>query len=440
MDDQQIEKTLYFHNPWWKEKKIPEEFLPPFRRPILKQLKYYLESLDRVIIIKGPRRTGKTTLFYQIAENLIMKGVSPFDMLFLSFDDLNLGQDLEKIFNIYERIRQKTLKTAPVFCFLDEVHFLEHWSFTVKKYFDKKYPIKFLISSSAASLFRKSLESLAGRTIEELILPFTFEEFVLYHMRENKSFLEHYNAGKLTPFESELQIIFQKYLSKGGFPHLLEVDEPSLWQKLLREDVLEKVIYRDLVQLYGIRNPVRMEKTFLYLANTTGQLLNLSNLSKNIGISRQHLEKYIYYLEQALLIFRLNRYSSSPSKTIRSTTKLHLIDSGLGTAFSTINIQDYIIESMIARHFLGIDGRIFYYRNQFEVDLILTRQKEIIPVEIKNKEKPEDADFRGLISFMKKFNINEGLLLCRGFSGVKKFEDKIIKAEPFWLWLLKNRD
>ena len=432
-----LEKSLYFHNPWWTEKKIPAEFLPSFQRPIIKQLNHYLESLQRIIIIKGPRRTGKTTLLYQLAQILIDKGVNPYNILFLSFDDFNLRQDLDKIFNLYERIRGKTLKETQVFCFLDEVHFLKDWSFTVKKYFDKKYPIKFLISSSSASLFKKSLESLAGRTVEEIILPFTFKEFVLYSLREDEGFLQSLEGGKLTPYENKLQILFHKYLSKGGFPHLLEIEEPSLWQKLLREDVLEKVIYRDLVQLYGVRDPEKLEKTFLYLTNTTGQILNLSSLAKNIGISRQHLEKYIYYLEQAYLIFLLNRFSPSPAKTIRSSAKLHLIDSGLGNVFSTVSNQDFIVESMIARHFLDPACKIFYYRNHFEIDLIVSKQRETIPVEIKNKEKPDKTDFKGLISFMRKFNIKRGLFLCRGSHGIEEIEDMKIAIEPFWSWLLK---
>jgi len=432
-----LEKSLYFHNPWWTEKRVPPEFLPSFQRPIIKQLNHYLESLQRIIIIKGPRRTGKTTLLYQLAQTLIDKGVNPYNILFLSFDDLNLRQELDKIFNLYERIRGKTLKEIQLFCFLDEVHFLKDWSFTVKKYFDKKYPIKFLISSSSASLFKKSLESLAGRTVEEIILPFTFKEFVLYFLREDRGFLPFLEEGKLTPYENKLQILFKKYLAKGGFPHLLEIEEPSLWQKLLREDVLEKVIYRDLVQLYGVRDPEKLEKTFLYLTNTTGQLLNLSSFSKNIGISRQHLEKYIYYLEQAYLIFLLNRFSPSPAKTIRSSAKLHPIDSGLSNVFSTVSNQDFIVESMIARHLLDPACKIFYYRNHFEIDLIVSKQRETIPIEIKNKEKPEKSDFKELISFMKKFNIKRGLLLCRGFHGIEEIEGTKIEIEPFWFWLLK---
>jgi len=439
MNINELEKSLYFHNPWWIKNVVPLELIPPFRRPILNQLNKYLDSLERIIIIKGPRRTGKTTLIFQLIENLISKkAVNPYNILFLSFDDLNLRQDLDRIFHTFERIRGKTLKGDLIYCFLDEVHFLEEWSFFVKKYFDKKYPIKFLVSSSSASLFKKSLESLAGRTVEERLLPFTFKELVLYHFREDENFLKLFHEGKYTPYESELQILFQKYLVKGGFPNLLEIGEPSLWQKLLREDVLEKVIYRDLTQLYGVRDPEKLEKTFLYLANTTGQIVNLFSLAKNIGMSRQHLGKYIYYLEQAYLVFQLQQYSHSTGKTARSPTKLHLIDSGLGSVFSTVTNQDFIVEGVIARHFWESEERTFYYRNYSEIDLIVKREREVIPVEIKNKERPDRDDFKGLIFFMKKFNLQEGLLLCRDYRGIEEKEGLTIRIEPFWLWLLKN--
>jgi len=437
MEKAVIEKSLYFHNPWWREKKVPAEFLPPFQRPIISQLKHYLESLERVIVIKGPRRAGKTTLLYQIVEYLMAKGVNPFNILFLSFDDLHLREELEEILHLYERIRGRTLKEPEVFCFLDEVHFLQDWSFTVKKYFDKRYPIKFLVSNSAASLFRKSLESLAGRTVEEVILPFTFKEFALYALRDNEGFFEFLREDRLAAYENELQILFGKYVSRGGFPHLLETEEPALWQKLLREDVLEKVIYRDLVQLYGVRDPEKLEKTFLYLARITGQLLNISGLAKNVGVSRQHLEKYIHYLEQAYLIFLLHRYSGSPAKTVRSATKLHLIDSGLCQALGMDSHQDFIIESVIARHLYSSDRHIFYYRNLSEVDLVSVEQEEVTPVEIKNKERPGKADFKGLVSFMRRFGLKEGIFLCRDFSGTEEIDGMKITIRPFWSWLLR---
>lgn len=69
---------------------------------------------------------------------------------------------------------------------------------------------------------------------------------------------------------------------------------------------------------------------------------------------------------------------------------------------------------------------------------IVERKREVIPVEIKNKERPDRDDFKGLISFMKKFNLQEGLLLCRDYRGIEEREGLKIRIEPFWLWLLRK--
>lgn len=436
MDKIELEKILYFHNPWWIEKKVPEKLALPFKRLILNQLKNYLKSLDRVIIIKGPRRTGKTTLLYQLIEDILSENNNPLDILFLSFDDLKLRGDLEIIFEVYEKIRGKTLKEHLVFCFLDEVHFLNNWSFTVKKYFDKKYPIKFIVSSSSASLFKASLESLAGRTVEELILSFDFKEFVNYSLKEDENFLESINTGRVAAYEKELKILLEKYLSKGGFPHLLEIHDFSLWRKLLQEDVLEKVIYRDLVQLYGVREPEKLEKTFLYLTNITGNILNFSNLAKNLGVSRQHLEKYVFYLEQAYLVFLIASFSRSSAKTVRKPAKVHVIDSGLASIFSNGLNQDFIIESLIARHLFSRKNKLFYFRESYEIDFVVEERGSIKPIEVKNKEKPDSTDFKNLILFMNKLKLKEGLLLCRDFEGEKRINGAFIKIMPIWKWLM----
>lgn len=436
MPENDLEKTLYFHNPWWAEKKVPAELLPPYQRPILESLKKYLQTTDRIIIIKGPRRTGKTTLLYQIADTLISQGIDPYDLLFLSFDDLRLRDDLEGIFALYEKIRKKVLKKAEIYCFLDEVHFYKNWQFVVKKYFDKKYPLKFIISSSSASLFKKGLESLAGRTVEELILPFNFKEFVCYHAAADKNFLTALAEKNFTPYESQLEILLKKYLFQGGFPHLLTVNDPSLQIKLLREDVIEKVIYRDLVALYGVREPQKLEKFFLYLAQITGQLLNASQVSKNLAISRQYLEKYLDYLKQAYLVFTLKKFSSSAGKGLRSAEKVHLVDPGLANVFSNAGASDFVIESLVARHLFEIYPALCYFRENYEIDFIIQDRKGLLPIEVKNTGLIKEDDFKNLVLFAKKFKIKEGLLICRAPEAEKIIADVKIKIKPLWRWLL----
>jgi len=432
-----LEKKLFFHNPWWKEKEVPKVFLPDFQRPVLEKIKKYLEKLDRIIIIKGPRRTGKTTLLYQIIDFLLKSKRDPFDILFLTFDDPSLRIDLEKIFEAYQEIREKTIDKGEIYCFLDEVHFLDNWQFVVKKYFDKKYPIKFLVSSSSASLFKKGTESLAGRTVEEVILPFSFKEFVFYNFRQDENFLEFFKKRQLSPYENEIKILFKNYLIKGGFPHLLSVKEPFLWQKLLREDVLEKVIYRDLVSLYNIREAQKLERMFTYLADISGQVLNISNLAKNVGLTRIYTENYLTYLEKAYLIFRFNNFSFSSGKKIRSSSKVYLSDSGLINLFGNAS-SDFILESIVARELLGREGvKTHYFRDKYEVDFVLKEQKRLIPIEVKNKTKLNNQDFKGLLCFMKEFRVKKGILLSQNTFEERSYDNGFkVKVLPVWHWLL----
>ncbi|HEC93326.1 MAG TPA: hypothetical protein ENI51_10090, partial [Candidatus Atribacteria bacterium] len=189
---EKLMKLLYFHNPWWIDHKVPDSLKLTYRRPVLKSLLEYFK-LDRAILIKGPRRTGKTTLLYQIIDELITTRKIPAqNIIYLSCDDPELKLltnpssdsriNLSDILEVYEHLSGKTsteLKAnEKIYLFLDDVHFWAGWQFEIKKYFDKKYPLKFILSGSSASLIKRGSESLMGRTIEGLIMPFSFYEFL----------------------------------------------------------------------------------------------------------------------------------------------------------------------------------------------------------------------------------------------------------------------
>jgi predicted AAA+ superfamily ATPase len=310
---EKLKKLLYFHNPWWIDHKVPDSLKLSYRKPVLKKLLDYFK-LDRAILIKGPRRTGKTTLLYQLIDELITKREIPAqNIIYLSCDDPELKLltsspsdsriNLSDILDVYEQLREKTTKelkaNEKIYLFLDEVHFWQGWQFEIKKYFDKKYPLKFILSGSSASLIKRGSESLMGRTIEELVLPFSFYEFLSCQLKDKrldkiilnsqkgfalsnnllkgvKGFFSDMDSpspiDQLIPYQNKIKILFAEYLNRGGFPHLLEVENPILWQRLLREDVIEKVIYRDLVDLYEIKKPQVLEKFFLYLAGHSSDI------------------------------------------------------------------------------------------------------------------------------------------------------------------------
>jgi len=448
MNANALKESLYFYNPWWETARVPPELLKEYQRPVIKNLLSYF-SLDRIIVLKGPRRTGKTILFYQIIDNLLKKGVPHSDILFLSLDDIKLRRDLDEIFKAYQEIHRRLIKEGPpIYVFLDEVHFLENWQFSAKKYFDRKYPLKFLASGSSATLIRKGTESLAGRTVDETIYPFSFYEFFCYQsknprimekvhrLRESFAPMTPVDTTDLTPYLPEIKIIFEEYLERGGFPNLFGMKEAVLWKRLVKEDILEKVIYRDLVTLYDIKKPEVLEKLFYYLADITSEILSITNIANSLGLSREFAEKYIFYLEQALLVRRLKKFSKSVEKSLRSNEKVHLLDSGLVNAFSKVE-EGQVLESIVASHLIRRrDENVYYYRNIYEVDLVLEKGKKVFPVEVKYKDSISKRDLAGLLNFKSKFKPEVGVVVTRDLSGEDNSYGLRILFFPAWLFLL----
>jgi len=448
MDYNSLKEGLFFYNPWWTTENVPRDLAMDYHRPVLGRIISYLD-LDRIVILKGSRRTGKTTLLYQLIENLLQKGVNPKNILFLSFDDPKVRHDVDEIIKAYQEITKKRVDSVEMFyLILDEVQFLEGWQFSVKKYFDRKYPIKFIISGSAATLIKRKSESLAGRTIEEIIFPFSFYEYFSYQIADKRivalvdDLRQSFDINKLPeitsliPHLTEIKIIFNEYIIRGGFPNLFGITEDLIWKKLVREDIIEKVIYKDLVDLYDIKKPEAMERLFLYLIDITAQILNVTNIANSIDLSREYTEKYLIYFEQAFLIKRLKKYAKSVEKIIRSSDKVHIIDPGLINAFAKVE-EGQLLESVVASHLMRVENaKLYYFREKYELDFVLSIGKDIIPMEIKNKVDISGNDLRGLRSFAKRFKTNLAIVVTKERQEQRTIDGVDTLFIPAWLFLL----
>jgi len=447
MNKEKVKELLHFYCPWWASGKVPDVLVLDFKRQALRTLFRYL-SLNRILVIKGPRRTGKTTVIYQMIEKLLSrKTVPPGNILYLSFDDPELRVDLNEIFSVYEEILGISLeKGQEIYCFLDEVQFLENWQFAVKKYFDRKYPVKFIVSGSSASLIHKDTESLAGRTVEHVFLPFNFAEYLAYTLKNEKieniisgikknfSFSSLPDIAGLLPYKREISIEFNNYISWGGFPHILEVADEMLKYKLLREDIIEKVIYRDMVEIFGIKKPFVLEKLFLYLAEHSSEILNTSNVSNTLKLSREYTEKYIDYLKQAYIARTIKKYSASVEKIIRSNEKCFLIDNGLIKIAGGEVPAGKLVETAVLRH---LENReIYYWRDKEEVGFVIRENKNLFPIEVKYKSNIEKKDIAGLLKMTKDYKLSSAIVVTKDIFAEKKMDGLRLLYIPAWLFVL----
>lgn len=422
--ENKIAQRLHFHNPWWITGTIPLALSPSFHRPVFTKLLEYLD-LNRVIILKGPRRTGKSTLLYQLMTHLVKHNhASTKRMCYLSFDDPHLRLDLLDILRVYETIHSLSLSgTDTTYLFLDEIHNLPHWSSLIKLLYDKKLPIQIVISDSSASILTHQSESLAGRTIEETILPLSFSEWVGYKQKSTPPALTH----------PDHQLLSQ-YLGHSGFMHLLDIDDPSLRAKMLLEDVVTKAIYKDSVEIFGLREPAILEQLFGYLASSSSGLVNITKLSSMLSIDRVQTTRYLSFLENTYLIFPLQKYSHLMRESIRSQNKINLIDQGFGPIFATP--PDSIFESVIARHvWAKYPRQTYFWRDRLEVDLVVKLDQSLIPIEIKNTQTVSLKSIAGLFSFATKYKAKIGYVVYLGPKKTIQEAGITIHFIPAWDYL-----
>ena len=336
-------------NPWRRDGTVPAALAPPVSRPLAQAL--WRKLLDdrprRFQVILGPRRVGKTTVLYQTVQRLLRHGVPPQQIWWWRLDHPALAStslgDLAKaaLTGVAER---------PVFLMLDEVVYGKDWDRWLKTFHDERWPVRVAATASATAARRdRSMESGVGRWMEQHLMPYQFGEFLD---------LLGYEIPPLTIGETladtlrslapgrhaaqELQRLRNAFLIMGGFPELLveyreaqQDDLPALLirsQRLLRSDAVERAIYKDIPQSFGVENPAALERLLYALAGQCAGLLAPANLARDLGLSQPTIDRYIAYLERTFLTFTLPNYSGAETKIQRRRRKLYFIDGAVRNA------------------------------------------------------------------------------------------------------------
>lgn len=349
-------------------------------------LDHFVQNKE-ILILLGARQVGKTTLLKKLFPNAY----------YLLVDNEAVKNNLEKYdISTYKQI----LPTQTTKLIIDEIHLLSDPGRAAKIIYDQMPQINLIVTgSSSLQIKNRATESLAGRKFDYHLYPLTFSEYLFQKEIENNlnyQIVENVLGGRLQEkaHAFDLKSILENILIYGLYPHL--VDKPNSQEYL--KNLVDSVIFKDLVELQTIENRSGALNLLRLLAYQIGSLVNISELSNRLNMNVATIRRYIDIFEQSFIIFPLKPYSKVGRDEIGKMNKYYFYDLGLRNALienftSTQLRQDYgaIFENFIISEFLKINayGKFDYKMNFWrtkqgsEIDLVLTKDEKILGVEIK---------------------------------------------------------
>lgn len=399
---------------------------------------------DLILLLNGARQVGKTTLMKMVKEKLfIEKNIHSNQILWF---DLEQAEDLNtwssQSFALPQLPKDDGKK---YYLFIDEFQRSETIGSTLKVIHDHYPWIKTVITGSA-SWYLNIDESMAGRKQVINIWPLDFSEFMEWS-EDNKSQLLYQTSLKNisdTP-AGIIKIInnnFQLFANSGGYPRtvLLSKNEEDRLKTL--QEIINSYLTRDIKIWSYAANTLEVKKLLTLLASLSGNLLSLDALSLNSGLGRSVLANRLELLQNTFIIHLIQPYFTNKIKEITKSSKVYLIDSGLrNTLLNNFTVPPqttefgHLAENVIAMEFLknsSVLQQLHFWRTvrKQEVDLVLKRENNLIPVEVKGGN--EKSIPSGLKSFIRQYHPQKAFVLNWSIVQELEYQGCAVYFRPLW--------
>ncbi len=380
---------------------------------------------ERILILTGVRRCGKSTLLKQI-----MQVTS--EWCYVNFEDERLLDFIAQDFELLNEVLIETYGQPKIY-FFDEIQNIEKFETFVRRLQDQKF--KVILTGSNASLLSKELGTrLTGRYKAFEVYPFSFKEFLAF-----KNIKWHKDNFYIVEQKIRLLKLFEEYLLYGGFPEYLKNKD-----KEYVRTIYENILYKDIITRYSIKREKILKELVNILATNIASQFTYNSLRKIVGLANAiTVKEYISYLSNSYLFFELLKFSYSIKKQLNSPRKIYFIDSAFhqicGLNFS--QNKGKTLENAVFIELKRKNKGAYYYGNKNECDFVIkdgTKISQAIQVCHTLDNTNRDREVNGLLEALNTFKLKEGLILSFEQTEELTINQKKIKILPVVRWLLEE--
>lgn len=323
--------------------------------------KEYISSLlaykdkDLIKVISGLRRSGKSTLLSMFRDQLSDLDIEGYQIHTYNFElpenYLNRTWD-----ELYFEIKEKLIPNKQNYIFLDEIQNIPSFERLVDGLFASENTDVYVTGSNAYLLSSELATLLSGRYVEISILPFSFKEYLSARKIDFSNKYLNYEA------------LFFDYVNETSLPKGTEIREEGM-DKILEylEAIYTTIIEKDITQRHQINDKRAFSNIVKFMASNIGSALSPNNISKtlkNDGQTIHHstVEKYLYYLIESFVFYKVNRFDLKGRKQLATQEKYYLVDVGLLNILmgkDRISNRGHILENIVYLELLRRGNKIW---------------------------------------------------------------------------------
>lgn len=410
-----------------------------------------------VTVITGMRRVGKSYRLFQVMDELERAGVNPSRILYFNFEDDRLdpvdGRTGDEVLEAFYLLHPAAAEEG-AYLFFDELQEMEGWGKWLRRIVDTKKATVFVSGSSSKMLSAEFSTELRGRTIEHVLYPLSFREYVRFHSPEVDVGAPGFSAMQRTRIEQD----FRDYLQRGGFPAVQGLGAAEAVSVL--QGYAQRVVARDVIERHDVGSPRAVSafaRKVMQLCGRTLSLRKASNELKSSGhpIGRAALSDVLRYFEEAFLVYSVRDRSRVTGDGEGGMVKAYPSDHGLARASAPASAVDegQALENAVCVELLrslsvSRDSAVSSYKTKshgYEVDFVagdalFDEGLRLVQVTARlDGEKTRERECRALWEAMGELGVDEATIVVgEGVESEARSGDRVIRCMPAWKWFLRG--